>query len=112
MIVNEKYECQEIIGEGSYSQVNMAVDNTTQEKVALKCFKYQNEESKGIQEEANMLFSLNHKNVIRLIEFEPEANVKNANRVRKISYIATELAEKGCLFEYIKASQGMSEQLA
>ncbi|CAI2371753.1 unnamed protein product [Moneuplotes crassus] len=112
MIVSEKYECGDIIGEGSYSQVRAATDLSSGNKIALKLFKSSKEEAKKHVKEAELLETLSHKNIVRCFEFALDADLKQDNRVKQVSYIATELAEKGCLFDYIKASQGLSEQLA
>jgi len=57
MIVNDKYECKNIIGEGAYSQVRIGADVETNKKVALKLFKFSGEESKNFLKEAEILDS-------------------------------------------------------
>lgn len=107
-----KYECGKVIGEGSYSQVRLATDSTSGKRCALKLFKSTGEDAKKNLAEAEILESLNHKNVIRVIDYCADAEYKKDMRTKKVSFIATEIAEKGALFDYMQAARGFSEPLA
>lgn len=104
-----KYECGKVLGEGAYSQVREATDPATGKKCALKMFKASGEEAKSDMYEAEILQTLNHRNIIKMIECCPDGELKRENRTKKVSYIATELAEHGTLFQYLTASKNFSE---
>jgi serine/threonine protein kinase len=112
MIISDKYEVGKIIGEGAYSQVRLATEISSGKRVAMKLFKNSNEEAKVNMHEAEILESLHHKNIIRIIEYNQDADIKKVNRTKKVSFIVSELAEKGSLYDYIKASKSMSESLS
>lgn len=112
MITCGKYECSKIIGEGAYSQVRIATDIKTGKKVALKLFKTKGEDVEKNMTEAQILEGLEHKNIIRTVDYWTDAELKRGDKVRKVSYIATELADKGSLFHYLDAAKSFSEPLA
>lgn len=112
MLVSQKYECGSILGEGSFSQVRLATEISTGKKLAIKLLKLSAEEAKKHLKEAELLECLSHKNIIRLVEFGFDADLVKENRTKKVSFIATELANRGSLFDYVKASNGLSEQLS
>ncbi|CAI2372180.1 unnamed protein product [Moneuplotes crassus] len=62
--------------------------------------------------EAKLLCSFSHKNIVRFLECGIDVELKQEHMNKNVSFIATELAEKGSLFDYIKASQGLNERLA
>lgn len=111
-MICDKYECSKVIGEGAYSQVRLATDTTTNKQVALKIMKLNCEESETCLNEAKMLEGISHKHIVNMIEYAEEAKLKKENGVKKVSYVAYELAEKGSLFEYIANTGALTEGAA
>lgn len=93
--MHEKYTFKEYIGVGVYSEVRKAVDNFTQDHVAIKILKksYMKKE-----ERAALRFVLDnsecneHKNITKLIEYYQD---------KKFYYMIYEYNQGGLLFDYI-----------
>jgi serine/threonine protein kinase len=112
MIKCEKYDWQKIIGEGAFSQVREAIDSTNGKKCAIKLFKSYGDDFKDNIHEAQILEALNHKNIIKLFDYNVDASMTKGGKTKKVCYIATELAENGCLYDHIEAGQRLNEPLA
>lgn len=108
----EKYDCGKVIGEGAYSQVRLATDTTTNKKCALKIFKLNCEESKEVLNEARLLDELSHPHIVAMLDYSEEAKLVKEKNVKKVSYVAFELAEKGSLFTYVANTDPFSEKIA
>lgn len=92
----EKYDLQDQVGEGTYGQVYKAVDKITQERVALKKVRLENEKE-GFPitavREIKILRQLEHKNVVRLIDIVTDKNQASEMRQDKGSFYL--------VFEYV-----------
>lgn len=112
MITCGKYECSKVIGEGSYSQVRVATDLSTNKQWALKILKLNCEENEEALNEVRMLEGITHDNIVSVFDFAEEAEFKKDNKVKRVSYVAYELAEKGSLFDYVSQKGALSESTA
>ena len=101
MMKCDKYECLKVIGEGAYSRVYIANDTTTNSKCALKILKFNCEESEESLNEAKMLEDIQHDSIVTMLDYAEEAKLAKENKVKKVSYVAYELAEKGSLYDYV-----------
>jgi calcium-dependent protein kinase len=103
--MHEKYTFKEYIGVGVYSEVRKAVDNFTQDHVAIKILKksYMKKE-----ERAALRFVLDnsecneHKNITKLIEYYQD---------KKFYYMIYEYNQGGLLFDYIWESLHYDEKM-
>ena len=100
-----KYEEKHFLGKGAFSKVKLGINKETKEKVAIKIISKSLikdlEMSKRINLEIKILKSLNHINIIKLIEIIETS---------KNYYIITEYCENGELFNHIIDIQRLSEE--
>jgi serine/threonine protein kinase len=85
----------ELLGEGTYSQVKLAVDNVTKEKVAVKIVNrvgIDPSDEQDLRNEVQILKELDHPNITKLYEFFEEP---------KSFYVVLEFLEGGELFDRI-----------
>ena len=92
------------IGQGGFGKVNLGLHILSGRTVAIKSFnkeKYSNEKMKKIFYEMNLMKSLNHKNITKILElFENE----------KYIFIIMEYINGGNLFSYVKKRRKLSEK--
>ena len=98
------YKIKELVGKGRYGKVYLATHKLTDKNVAIKMSEKTNIKCmtamQRIFEEANLLASLNHPNVIKLYEiFENE----------KYYFFVTEFLEKGDLMAILRANKRLEE---
>ena len=100
-----KYEEKYFLGKGAFSKVKLGINKQTKEKVAIKIISKSLikdlEMSKRINLEIKILKTLNHINIIKLIEIIETS---------KNYYIITEYCENGELFNHIIDIQRLSEE--
>ena len=100
-----KYEEKHFLGKGAFSKVKLGINKETKEKVAIKIISKSLikdlEMSKRINLEIKILKTLNHINIIKLIEIIETS---------KNYYIITEYCENGELFNHIIDIQRLSEE--
>jgi len=100
--VNAAYDVGEVIGDGTYAEVRKCFDRNNGNKFALKIVdrsKYVGKENLAINE-VNLLRSIRHKNIIRLI--------RDLTTPHDI-YMVLEYANGGDLFEVISSAGYLSE---
>jgi serine/threonine protein kinase len=96
---NEKLTCdfiiKQIIGEGTFATVRLAINKQTGEQVALKIMdinKIQKEDRLRIDREIKVLKNLRHPNIVHLY---------NVIQIEEIIYLVTEYVKGKELFDYI-----------
>lgn len=78
----------------------------TEEKYALKFIKPHILEKSDIKNEIAIMSQLSHPNIVKFVEyFEKLRYYKPDGRMLERFCVVTELAEKGCLVEYLQISQ-------
>ena len=71
--IDERFDCQKVLGEGAFAIVYRALDNKTGKTVALKVLKGQStQELKRFRREGNVLSKVKHPNVIKVYELQLE----------------------------------------
>ncbi|CAI4229132.1 unnamed protein product [Auanema sp. JU1783] len=92
----EKYEIVEQVGEGTYGQVYKARDRSTEERVALKKVRLENEKE-GFPitavREIKILRQLNHPNIVKLHDIVTDKQTTNDLRCDKVNFYL--------VFEYV-----------
>ncbi len=100
------YQIEKVLGEGGMSRVYLGVDPITYQKVAIKeLFSHltQNQEIRDrFRREAQVLASLNHSNIVRLIRYE---------ETDKHLYLVQEYIDGNDLYEYIKNYKGAIDEI-
>lgn len=93
--IGSRYKMGELLGEGGYSQVKLAVDLVTKEKVAVKIVKrvgIDPSDEQALRDEVQILKELDYPNITKLYEFFEEP---------KSFYVVLEYLEGGELFDRI-----------
>lgn len=108
----------ETLGEGGFSKVRVGIHETTGQRVALKLFKTEASRipanlKKQVEAEINAMSKFNHPNIIKLIEFDTNAQYlkRNGNVVNVILFIL-ELVTGGELFEFLSSTGAFEEAYA
>ena len=71
--IDDRFDCQKILGEGAFAIVYRALDNKTGKTVALKVLKGQStQELKRFRREGNVLSTVKHPNIIKVYELQLE----------------------------------------
>ena len=104
---NEKIKCdfiiKQVIGEGTFATVRLAINKQTGEQVALKIMdinKIQKEDRIRIEREIKVLKNLRHPNIVHLYSVE---------QIEDIIYLVTEYVKGKELFDYIVMKKKLSE---
>jgi len=101
----EKYQVLEVLGSGSFAEVRKGIEKSSGKRVALKLIKNTAVATSNIKHEIDLLKSLQHNNIIKLVEyFEGPTTLA----------IVLEYASGGNLLEKVKNSREsrFSEALA
>lgn len=98
-------------------RVMLAKHKTTGDLCALKIMKKDSGYDTGmfevVKNEVEIMKSLNHKNIINLINFCDTAEHKKANGAKSsVFYLALELANGGELFDFIAQTGKFTEEVA
>ena len=104
MVIGDRYQLEEQIGEGAFSEVYRAVDLVEHKRVALKLLNQGSVDAAGqerFRREAALARKLEHPNIVRLIDFDLEAH--------PVPFIAYELLEGETLDRVIAREGGFSE---
>ncbi|KAI8893694.1 kinase-like domain-containing protein [Globomyces pollinis-pini] len=108
ILLDNHLDLLEVIGEGSFSKVHLALHSKTNRKVALKCINKSMLVKKGtlptqLTRELLILGSLNHPNVCQLLQV-----IDTTNTI----YLAMEYIPGGELFHYIQKHKKIPENQA
>lgn len=105
------------MGEGFSAQVKLATSDEDGRQYAIKIFDLQNEQFNErafrlLKQEVEATNELEHKNIVKYLEFKEEANLTKRNgEVKRVAYIVQELVEGGELFDYIIDDGAFSEPI-
>eukprot|EP01023_Acetabularia_acetabulum_P040059 TRINITY_DN3875_c0_g4_i1.p1 TRINITY_DN3875_c0_g4~~TRINITY_DN3875_c0_g4_i1.p1 ORF type:complete len:408 (+),score=43.99 TRINITY_DN3875_c0_g4_i1:147-1370(+) len=102
------YEPVKAVGKGAYGVVCSALDSRSNQKVAIKkiCKAFKDKlEAKRIVREIRLLKSLNHENVIKILDMIPPVDI---NRFEDV-YLVYELMDTD-LHQIIKSKQPLSDE--
>lgn len=100
------YKLGDVLGEGAFSVVKLAVNRKTGQKVAVKCIDRQGlpeEDTNSLRQEVAIMKSLKHKNIVEFIDFFEE---------EKFFYVVLEFLEGGELFDRIVKKNFYNEKEA
>ena len=100
------YKLGDVLGEGAFSVVKLAVNRKTGQKVAVKCIDRQGlpeEDENALRQEVAIMRSLNHENIVQFIDFFEE---------EKFFYVVLEFLEGGELFDRIVKKNFYNEKEA
>jgi len=97
-----QYTCIKTLGEGATAKVKLAVDQDGK-RVAIKVFKEPKEKLLDeIERECGVLLTLNHPNIVHVIEWQKIAyKVKENGAKQRVAIIVLELIEGGELFDFV-----------
>lgn len=104
-----RYELGVTIGDGNFGKVKWAFDRKVNGAVALKIIYsrkpgYQQAKQVFLHEVNPKVFSMNHPNVIKFLEYSQRPIIwKKNSGPTEAMYIAMEFAEGGTLFNLVKA---------
>lgn len=109
ILLNERYEIEEILGQGGFATTYLAVDTETQQKCAIKCLSFRKiEEWKTwelFEREAKILKNLDHPQIPKYIDFfsvETEEGIE--------LYLVQEYVEGKSLAQLVREGKYFSEQ--
>ena len=100
------YKLGDVLGEGAFSVVKLAVNRKTGQKVAVKCIDRQglpDEDENSLRQEVAIMKSLKHTNIVEFIDFFEE---------EKFFYVVLEFLEGGELFDRIVKKNFYNEKEA
>ena len=104
--LNGFYKVGDVLGEGAFSVVKLAVNRKTGQKVAVKCIDRQGlpeEDENSLRQEVAIMKALNHENIVKFIDFFEE---------KKFFYVVLEYLEGGELFDRIVQKNFYNEKEA
>jgi len=104
--LGERFKVGPVLGEGGTAKVHLALDTSTNKKVAMKILKpkYRNTAVKELE----VLKNLNHDNIIRVFEYFPKIKWEK----EKTCAFVVELANGGELIEYMMFTGKFEPNLA
>lgn len=100
------YKLGDVLGEGAFSVVKLAVNRKTGQKVAVKCIDRQGlpeDDENSLRQEVAIMKSLDHENIVQFIDFFEE---------EKFFYVVLEFLEGGELFDRIVKKNFYNEKEA
>jgi len=104
--IDNKFRIIKRLGHGSFSIVYLVENLENNERIALKALNQKEVFPVSVgdfENEKNMLLSVNHENIIKLLDPNIfEGVVTQAQKVQKVIYILTEFCELGDITNYIK----------
>lgn len=108
--IKQKYELLDVLGDGNFAEVRLAINKESKERVAVKIIEPKDKvDEKMVKNEIEILGELDHPNIIRLIEvFDQPAKVLKARR----TYIVMELVSGGEMLERIYQKKKFTEREA
>ena len=116
--LDNRFTLTKKLGEGFSATVRQAVpDYDPEQQFAIKIFDLEspqfNERAfRLLKQEVDATTSLDHKNIVRYIEFKEQAVLVDKNgRSRQVAFIVQELVEGGELFDYIMDDGAFSEPI-
>ncbi len=110
-----KYQVTKTLGTGYTSKIKLGYDPETEQHHALKILKKNCTfaDDKTLRAEVSILSKLSHKNIIKIFEVQENADyIKRDGSVKKVTYMALELADGGELFDYVANTGVYSEPVA
>jgi serine/threonine protein kinase len=105
-VLKVAYKLGDVLGEGAFSVVKLAVNRKTGQKVAVKCIDRQGlpeEDENSLRQEVAIMKSLAHPNIVQFIDFFEED---------KFFYVVLEFLEGGELFDRIVQKNFYNEKEA
>lgn len=109
-----EYIVGKTLGKGGFSIVKAGIHEPSGESVALKLLeksKMGGEAEKQVQRELDAMAVLHHRNIIRLLAFDWNAEYKNNGKIEHKLLVVLECAESGELFEYLSATGPFPEDV-
>ena len=92
------------IGYGGSCKVKIGYDTEDKNrKVAIKIMRadLSKTEKNYVDKEIKAMMNLKHENIIEIIDYGYTDYIKRPDKIKKVQYIALELASKGQLFDFI-----------
>ena len=109
-----KYSILRSLGSGGSCKVKSAYDPDLKKKVAIKILneKLGSQASKLVMDEVDSMKHFTHKNIISVYDYG-KAKYDKGNGVSKDAhFISLEIAEKGCIFDYVSQTGYFEEKYA
>jgi len=103
------------LGSGGTSKVKLGFDPKNKKYYAIKIIKpdHMSENKEGIEKEIKMLSSLQHPNIVNMIEVQENAEYqKKSGETYRVMAIVLELVSGGDLFEFVAHSGRFSETVS
>jgi len=113
-----RFELVKMLKKGNYCKVKLGIDPANNEQLAFKIIsdEYLTKKANEIQKELTLLDVLNgfnHKNIIRVIKHDEDANyIKKDGNSKRALVITMEYASNGELFGYLLSHASSTEELA
>lgn len=111
----QNYEVLHTMGYGGSCKVKLGLDKVSGRKVAIKMMNDSlNEQFQQLlNTEVAAMALLQHEHIIQQFDYGTADYQKNSGRVRKdVNYIVLEIAQGGCLFDYVANTGRFSEKCA
>lgn len=110
--IKAKYTFGDVLGSGNFAEVKLGINKETGEKVAIKIIEPKDDEDmEVIEQEINILGSLDHPSIIKLHEVFSKPNKKKKGTMKRM-YVVMELATGGELFDRIVEKKNFNETQA
>jgi serine/threonine protein kinase len=102
----DNYVCTKTLGEGISAKVKLATDQNNGQIVALKIFDKSDPKNdakaiRTIRREVEVYSNLEHRHLVRLIDFKEDATWERKSGNIKVAYMALELITGGTLFDFV-----------
>merc|ERR1712070_331451 len=108
--IKQKYIMGDVLGSGNFAEVRLGTHKETGAKVAIKIIEPKDaEDMEVIEQEINILGSMDHDAIIKLHEVFTKSKVKAGKSTIKRMYVVMELATGGELFDRIVERKHYSE---
>lgn len=100
------YNIKRTLGAGGFAKVKLGVNQSTNEVAALKIMKRADDLPEAffdlVKNEVDTLKSLDHKNIIKLLDYyDNEKEQKASGKVKDVFCLVLEFAKNGELFNFI-----------
>lgn len=104
-ILDKKYGLIHKIGEGSTAKVylgyNLNNENIEKNYYSIKIYKSEKFNMEMYNNEANLLKSISHENVLHIYDYGKGKKIKSNGKIKEVYYIVMEYMEHGDLLKYI-----------
>ena len=110
-----KYQILRSLGNGGTCKVKSAINTETNQKVAIKILNENlgDQATKLVMDEVDTMKEFTHINIIKLLDYGKALYDRgNGKPPKQVYFICLEIAEKGCIFDYVSQTGFFEEKYA